>query len=162
MSPRAVLRLAAQTLALMVGVAGACLAVLVEQALDGVDEGGDPQARLFLAPAAQLEHEAAARPPAPAHSPGLELCRRGYSSVDSLAETEPESLWWAREQARARCRASLGDDAPACDPARLPPLEAAVCRAEERLGEGRARRATVVFDPEQGRLRWLIDGRPLP
>ncbi|NVB36347.1 hypothetical protein G6O69_00795 [Pseudenhygromyxa sp. WMMC2535] len=141
MTDRMRLHFAIQILAMMVGVAGACVAVMVD-------------AMFAVEPAAMVQATAESQELPEAEV--LDGCERGYSSARSLVEADLDQLWWSREQALARCHASLGEDASACEPGAIMPLEQAVCLVEAQIGEGEVQRVELRFDAVRGQIHWLL------
>ena len=139
MSPRLRLHFAVQTLALMVGVAGACVAVMVDA--------------LISAPSS-VQPRLAADP-----TPPRSLCEQDRLTVDTLRPREREALLRSLRQAQGRCQDQLGEDAGACSLEAVMPLDQAVCLVEGQIGPGRIDHVQLHFDSERERMQWSLGDR---
>ncbi|MEZ4384813.1 MAG: hypothetical protein R3A79_26015 [Nannocystaceae bacterium] len=130
-----VLRLGAECVAVVVGLMGAGLCLLLLEA---------PPVRAPAIERYDVEFADAARGAGELPSAALIRCERGYSTVDSAVEVfdRPEDLACAGEP---------------CTADAFLPLETAICFAEERFfGEGNARMAHFEFDARNGAPMWVL------
>lgn len=156
-APSARLRVTVQTLAVMTAIAGTALVFAAQQLLCPAQRRAVNDTAVACDPGLTKPASSAA---SLAASSALDACERGYSSVQSLAGFDAEVYAAERDRAHAECVALLGAEAPACALEQVPPLELAVCLAEQHeFGVGQARRVSVYFDGDKQRYRFVVDGR---